>query len=398
MLLGGAVVDAILGVVLLLAYRAAWRARYRLSFLWPGSYRALQSMADVLVTGEPETISPLRVADNVEAYLSKMAAHRRWIYRLALYGMQAAALACRGVPLSELEPNDRRAFLEMNFRKLPRWPPIAKNMLRAGIRVGQQLSFAGYYNDPDTDASVGYERYKVRNPREAELRSPLELDVERPDTDELETEVCIVGSGAGGAILAYELATAGHDVLVLERGKYLAPRYFTDNEVDMIGQLYADGVMQQTEDFNFTVLQGSCVGGSTTVNNAVCFRPPQPVLERWNDHNAGDAGLDLGELASSVEHIERFIRHGAAAGADPQPVVAALRGGRRGRRAVAGEARGRRGEREHQGLPRLRLLQHRLRLRPQAVHARHGRCRRASASRTGGCASWPTARCSGSAP
>ena len=49
-LLGGAVVDAILGVVLLLAYRAAWRARYRLSFLWPGSYRALQSMADVLVS------------------------------------------------------------------------------------------------------------------------------------------------------------------------------------------------------------------------------------------------------------------------------------------------------------------------------------------------------------
>jgi hypothetical protein len=39
----------------------------------------------------------------------------------------------------------------------------------------------------------------------------------------------------------------------------------------MIGRLYADGVMQQTEDWRFTVLQGSCVGGSTTVNNAVCF-------------------------------------------------------------------------------------------------------------------------------
>jgi choline dehydrogenase-like flavoprotein len=306
-LLGGAVIDALLGLVLLLAYRAAWRARYRLSFLWPGSYRALQSMADVLVTGEQETISPLKVADNVEAYLSKMAARRRWIYRLALYGMQAAAVACRGVPLSELEPHDRRAFLELHFRKLPRWPPIAKNLIRAGIRVGQQLSFAGYYNDPLTDASVGYRRYRVRNPKEAELRKPLNLSIELPDTDVLETEVCIVGSGAGGAILAYELATAGHDVLVLERGKYVEPRTFTDNEVDMIGELYADGVMQQTEDFNFTVLQGSCVGGSTTVNNAVCFRPPEPVLERWNDPNTNDAGLDLGELAQSVAHIEGFI-------------------------------------------------------------------------------------------
>jgi choline dehydrogenase-like flavoprotein len=85
------------------------------------------------------------------------------------------------------------------------------------------------------------------------------------------------------------------------------PRHFTDNEVDMIGQLYSDGVMQQTEDFNFTVLQGSCVGGSTTVNNAVCFRPPKPVLERWNDPRTCDAGLDLEELANSVEHIEGFI-------------------------------------------------------------------------------------------
>jgi choline dehydrogenase-like flavoprotein len=306
-LLIGAVVGLALGAVLLMAYWHAWRRRYTLDFLWPGSYRALQSMADVLIAGEPRTISPRQVADNVEAYLSQMAAHRRWIYRLALYGMQAAAVACRGVPLSELEPGDRRNFLELHFRKLPRWPPFAKDLVRAGIRVGQQLSFAGYYNDPRTDSSVGYRRYRERNPDEAKLRKPLELDVEVPETDILETDVCIVGSGAGGAILAYELAKAGRDVLVLERGKYVEPRTFTDNEVEMIGRLYADGVMQQTEDFNFTVLQGSCVGGSTTVNNAVCFRPPEPVLRRWNDPKTNDAGLDLGELRKSVDHLASYF-------------------------------------------------------------------------------------------
>ena len=61
---------------------------------------------------------------------------------------------------------------------------------------------------------------------------------------------------------------------MLERGQYVEPRHFTEDEVGMIGRLYADGLMQQTEDFRFTVLQGSCVGGSTTVNNAVCFDPP----------------------------------------------------------------------------------------------------------------------------
>ena len=69
---------------------------------------------------------------------------------------------------------------------------------------------------------------------------------------------------------------------MLERGRYVEPRHFTEDEVGMIVQLYADGIMQQTEDWRFTVLQGSCVGGSTTVNNAVCFDPPPAVLARWN--------------------------------------------------------------------------------------------------------------------
>ena len=105
MLGAGAGVALGLGVVLLLAYRQAWRRRYTLSFLWPGSYRALQSMADVLITGGPETITPRDVADNVEAYVREITAHRRWVYRLALYGMQLAAVASRGVPLSELRKN-----------------------------------------------------------------------------------------------------------------------------------------------------------------------------------------------------------------------------------------------------------------------------------------------------
>ena len=185
---------------------------------------------------------------------------------------------------------------------------MVRNMLRAGIRVGQQLSFAGYYNDPRTDDSVGYQRFKARMPDEGKLRKPLDLDVEVPEGDApLHADVCIVGSGAGGAILAYELAHHGLEVLVLERGRYVEPRTFDDNEVGMIGKLYADGVMQQTEDFNFTVLQGSCVGGSTTVNNAVCFRPPEPVLRRWNDPNTNDAGLDLAGLIESVKHIEDFL-------------------------------------------------------------------------------------------
>ncbi len=73
----------------------------------------------------------------------------------------------------------------------------------------------------------------------------------------IEADVCIVGSGAGGAILAYEPVRAGRDVLILGEGPYVQPHEFSEDEVAMIGQLYGDGIMQQTTDFRFTVLQGS---------------------------------------------------------------------------------------------------------------------------------------------
>jgi choline dehydrogenase-like flavoprotein len=75
----------------------------------------------------------------------------------------------------------------------------------------------------------------------------------------------------------------------------------------MMSHLYSDGLMQQSEDWRFTVLQGSCVGGSTTVNNGVCFRTPDPVLERWNDPSLHDAGIDVSELKASTAAIESFL-------------------------------------------------------------------------------------------
>jgi choline dehydrogenase-like flavoprotein len=94
---------------------------------------------------------------------------------------------------------------------------------------------------------------------------------------------------------------------VVERGRYVEPREFSEDEVEMIGKLYADGVFQQTQDFRFTVLQGSCVGGSTVVNNAVCFEPPSHVLERWNDPVMHHAGLNLGALRASVAAVSQFL-------------------------------------------------------------------------------------------
>lgn len=313
--------EALAGLVLLVAYGLAWRGRYRLHYLWPVSFRSLRAGADVVLAGAETDVPPRQVAERVDDFLGDFRARRRWLYRVALAALQYAPLIELrwpprvNPPLSELDPASRRAFLEHHFQRLQGMPKIrfVKNVKQIVIRICLQLVYAGYYGDERTHASVGYEPFTKRERyRDLQIDEPGEhpLRVERPDeigVGEIEADVCIVGSGAGGAILAHELALQGRDVLVLERGEYVEPQEFTESEVEMIGRLYADGLMQQTEDWRFTILQGNCVGGSTTVNNAVCFPPPPRVLDRWNDVQGNDAGLDRDELAASVAAVEAML-------------------------------------------------------------------------------------------
>jgi choline dehydrogenase-like flavoprotein len=303
--------DGIIAGLLFVVYLAAWRARYHLRFFQPMEYRALEALADVLVAGSIETVSPEGIAANVEKYIDGMTAtKRRLAYRLVLFAMYLHPLLWLKPPLSELDHRAREEHLKTHFQKRRPSTKWWTRLSQVMIRVCQQLTYVGYYNDPRSFDSVGYVRFSNR-PRYQDLPIsdplPHPLKVETPaeiTSTILKSEICIVGTGAGGAVLAYNLARAGHDVLLLERGRYVEPRFFSEDEVEMIGKLYEDGVLQQTEDFHFTVLQGSCVGGSTVVNNAVCFSPPRDVLARWNDPGLYDAGLDLVELEAS----ERVVR------------------------------------------------------------------------------------------
>lgn len=312
---------ALAGAILFAALSLAWRRRYGLGYLWPSSYRGLLACAEVLIGGDEERVPAADAAARVESFLQGFRAERRWLQRLALFAIEYAPLVeLRPVPrlnppLSELDRESRRRFLEAHFERLPRqvrWR-FAKNVKQIVIRVCQQMSYAGYYGDSRSFESIGYQPFTARE-RYASLaiEEPGEhpLEVERPDqvgAGEIEADVCIVGSGAGGAVLAHELARRGRDVLILERGEYVEPREFNESEIEMISRLYAGGLLQLTEDWRFNILQGRSVGGSTTVNNAVCFPPPEPALAGWNDPQGNDAGLDLADLRRSVAAVEELI-------------------------------------------------------------------------------------------
>ena len=119
-----------------------------------------------------------------------------------------------------------------------------------------------------------------------------------------EVDYLIVGSGAGGATMAYRLACNAKSVLVIERGpRYSALQDFNDNELEMVRKLYKEGGLQQTKRFDLTILQGECVGGSTVINNAICFQMPDAVRNQWTN----DFGLDLGGLNEEYDRDRRRI-------------------------------------------------------------------------------------------
>jgi len=122
----------------------------------------------------------------------------------------------------------------------------------------------------------------------------------------LEADAVIVGSGAGGAVMAYELAKAGKKVIILEGGSYVPSADFTERFPEMLEKLYADRGNQTNASGDLMVLQGTCVGGSTVVNGCVAFRTPDFILHEWAEKYGLD-NLTPEKLAPYFDKTEKNL-------------------------------------------------------------------------------------------
>ncbi len=120
-------------------------------------------------------------------------------------------------------------------------------------------------------------------------------------------DVCVIGSGAGGAVVAAELAAAGRDVVVLEQGGHWTRAHMTQREDQMLPRLFEEAGLRQTVDGAVTLLQGRCVGGSTVHNLCYAFRTPDPILAMWSREH-GLPGLTPEALRPSFERVERQLK------------------------------------------------------------------------------------------
>ncbi|MGB8933301.1 MAG: GMC family oxidoreductase, partial [Anaeromyxobacteraceae bacterium] len=129
-----------------------------------------------------------------------------------------------------------------------------------------------------------------------ELRADVE---ERPD-------VCVIGSGPGGAVVAARLAERGATVVVLEEGGAFTRRDFDMREETAYPRLYQERGARATADLAITVLQGRALGGGTVVNWTTSLRVGEAVLTHWARRH-GVEGLDGKALAPHFEAVERRL-------------------------------------------------------------------------------------------
>lgn len=123
-----------------------------------------------------------------------------------------------------------------------------------------------------TNCIYGADRFEKRSERYKVISRDVVCD----------SDVCVIGSGAAGAIIAAKLAEEGRSVVLLEKGGYHDGESMNQREADMLPLLWKNAGANFTSSLRIAVAQGCCLGGSTVINDAVCFRIPNLVIDQWN--------------------------------------------------------------------------------------------------------------------
>ena len=122
----------------------------------------------------------------------------------------------------------------------------------------------------------------------------------------LEADVVIVGTGAGGGISAEILSKAGLKVIMVEEGPLRHSEHFNMLEKEAYPDLYQESAARKTADKAISIMQGRAVGGSTTVNWTSSFRTPNQTLNHWQkEHNV--QGLSTEQMIPWFEWVEKRL-------------------------------------------------------------------------------------------
>jgi len=176
----------------------------------------------------------------------------------------------------------------------------------AGIHALKGLTLTLHYALPDlgTGLNPNWAALGYPGPLSLPRETPKELRVTRPEGAELtiEADVCVVGSGAGGGVIAGELAARGKQVCVLEMGEYVNESEFGGLELPAYQRMYLNGGPFPTAEGQVSIQAGSTLGGGTVINWTNSLRTHHWVREQWAREH-GLEGLDGPEYDRHLDAV-----------------------------------------------------------------------------------------------
>jgi choline dehydrogenase-like flavoprotein len=142
----------------------------------------------------------------------------------------------------------------------------------------------------------------------------------------VDTEVLVIGSGAGGAVTAATLARAGRSVLVLEEGPWVDPDALEPFSLpEMVAKYRHGGSCAALGRPAIAYAEGRCVGGSTEINSGLYHRLPADLAEEWRrDYEIDEFGPDA--LDRYADRIEQELGVSLLPGAPPPSSAVLERG------------------------------------------------------------------------
>ena len=178
----------------------------------------------------------------------------------------------------------------------------------AGISALRGLTLSLFYVLPDlgTGRNPSWDALGYPGPQALPADEPKPLGVRRPQAGEdvmtIEADVCVVGSGAGGGVIAGTLAEAGKQVCVVEMGGYFNESDFNGLEAWGYQNLYLRGGPMSTAEGQVSIQAGSSLGGGTVINWQNCLRTFPWVREQWA-REFGLEGLDGPEYDAHLDAV-----------------------------------------------------------------------------------------------
>ena len=246
--------------------------------------------------GNPGIIADAIISELRAIGRPKLLADLRLFLRLIDTGLANIALVQRPVAFSDLVQRDREAYLR-------RWADSRIPLLRSAFQAVKRLSLFIAYSRPEAGAAALLPETGYVRPDPLPLPDrPLAIaSLPVRDGDTLDCDVCVVGSGAGGAVAAFEAANAGRSVVVLERGPAWSETDLIPREAEGSARLFWDRGLAATEDLGIVLFAGRALGGGTVVNWMTSLRLPDDIRGEWEALGADEMGAELDEHYAAVE-------------------------------------------------------------------------------------------------